>query len=74
LTFSNISINIKENNTTGISISSSLDDEFAKFRFNAIFVFFLIGDVSEFEDDCIERFEVLKDIGLFNLTINMNGL
>jgi hypothetical protein len=33
-----------------------------------------MGDVSEFEDDCIERFELLKDIDLFNLTININGL
>jgi hypothetical protein len=44
------------NPTTGISISS-LDDECVKFRFNAILVFFLTGDVSEFEDDCIERFD-----------------
>jgi hypothetical protein len=47
--------------TIGISISS-LDDECVKLRFKAILVFFLIGDESEFEDDCIERLELLKDI------------
>jgi len=43
----------KINNTTGISISSldDDDDECVKLRFNAIFVFFFKGDVSEFDDE-----------------------
>ena len=49
--------------TTGISISS-LDDECVKLFFKAIFVFFLIGDVSEFDEDGAERLELFKDIDL----------
>lgn len=45
--------------TTGMSISSldDDDDECTRLRLRAIFVFFLIGDVSEFDDDGNERFE-----------------
>lgn len=55
--------------TTGMSISSldDDDDECTRLRLRAILVFFLIGDVSEFDDDGNERFEWFKDIIKINI-------
>ena len=50
------------------------DDECVTLLFNAILAFFFIGDESEFDDDCIERLELSKDIDLIYPMINFNGL
>ena len=38
------------------------DGGWAVFFFRAIFVFFFTGDESEFDDDCIDRFEWFNDM------------